>query len=90
MALIKLSYNLAINQANEIKKAGTTCGDVADEITKQIAVIQQSWEGDTADALILKLNSLKSEYSTLSSTLNDNATSLINIANNIKDADEKD
>lgn len=88
MAFLKLDYDIAVSQAEEIRKAGNTCNEVADEISKQIAAIQESWEGDSSAALITKLTEMQKKYNTLGTNLNKYATDIKSKAAQLRTIDE--
>lgn len=90
MALIKLSYDVVMEQASEIEKAASLCKNMTDEISKQAPVIYESWSGDFAEIYLQKIKDMHHKYNDIYEVLNKCATELRTVAKNIKDVDEKE
>lgn len=86
--LIKLNYDLAVAQANKIKKAGQSCSDIATAIGNQIAAIQACWTGEAADAMVEQLTAWQKEVSEMNTTLSALATNIASKAGELKAIDE--
>ena len=88
MAFIKLDYDIAVTQAEEIRKAGNSCIEVADDLSKQIAAINEGWDGGTSDALIDKLTEMQKKYREIGNNLKKYANEIKGKAAELRAIDE--
>lgn len=85
---ISIDYDNLKTQANRLEKAADTCGEGSAKLQKQINEMLSYWQGESAEAMFLKLTELYRGNIFIQQELREKAAKLRQIADTIMWADE--
>ncbi len=86
---ICINYPEVMNQAKRLKRLAEQCEDLKRQSQNQAKQIEGCWSGKAADSLKAKLEQLDKFNKNIVNDLNDVATRMETIANEIKLADQE-
>ncbi len=66
---INISFNQAMNKAQEVESSAKELGRLQQELENTISTLQSAWQGDGANAYLMKCRAMKQKMNTTESDL---------------------
>ena len=89
MAFIQVDYNNAVSQAKKLEQAASECHDAINAIKKELAELENGWQGNSGDAMKEKLLESLGELTQTEARLEQTASDIRSVAEELLERDRE-